>query len=482
MAKPHPKTKVSAYFKLGRDQTTIDFVDVPIGNDVRVFLDPSALRLINSEWAAECNSLLQHYFETLLRYLKEGRDQRGTALLASLSEKNEFHLGFSSGLSHGTGLGLGFARTIWNELRQSKAGSTGLLQDLEDTCLFIEGIGPDRISDAVCNIIRGPLIKYTQDMCIYYDIPLQQGVDSGPVWDPEGERWTSKLVALPITPYGKLLLVPKVAVRHRLAYNSARYYTHYLLPEMMISERSMNSALVETLKDGRQRVTKKALKAKYGVDKLAIVDQTLRHPEALNKYREDAKRASAPLSHFEFSAIENIDIPRFNNLLADVLSVPPGRDHADTYERAIEKLLSALFFPSLASPTKQHRIHEGRKRIDITYVNNPREGFFWWLLNHYTCPNIFVECKNYGNEIGNPELDQLAGRFSPSRGKVGLLICRAVKDLDRIKKSCIDTLNDQRGYIVVLTDEDLRRLVKDYIQSNGSSEYPWLFDRFKELL
>ncbi|MFA6527283.1 MAG: hypothetical protein WCT20_02565, partial [Candidatus Babeliales bacterium] len=42
-----------------------------------------------------------------------------------------------------------------------------------DTCLLIHGIGTDMISDAICNIIRGPLISYTHDMCKYYDIPME---------------------------------------------------------------------------------------------------------------------------------------------------------------------------------------------------------------------------------------------------------------------------------------------------------------------
>lgn len=36
---------------------------------------------------------------------------------------------------------------------------------IKATCLLIEGIGHDMISYVVCNIRRGPLIRYTQDVC-----------------------------------------------------------------------------------------------------------------------------------------------------------------------------------------------------------------------------------------------------------------------------------------------------------------------------
>lgn len=482
MTKANPKMRVSQYYQLGRDQTTLDFVDVPIGNDVTVFLDPSRIRSMETTWATECSSLLQHFFERLLEHIKSEDKVSGLKMLEGLNERNEFHLGFSKGRSQGSGIGPEFARDFWQALSKSKAGKTGLLRDLEDACLFIEGVGPDRISDATCNILRGPLIKYTQDMCMYYGIPLQHNVPSGPIWNPDNDCWEDSLIDLPVTSFGTLLLVPKIAVRHRLVYDTQRYYTHYLLPTMQMHEKSINSGLVHTLKDGRKRVTKKSLRLKYGADKSSIAAQTKLHPGALEQYREDSKRTSSPITHEQLAKIENIDLPRFSKLLADVASIPTGNDAATLYENAIEALLSALFFPSLSAPMKQHKIHEGRKRIDITYVNSANSGFYAWLSSNYAAAHIFVECKNYGKELGNPELDQLAGRFGPSRGQVGLLVCRSVMDEVTLSKRCRDTALDQRGFIIYLTDGDLKHLVNDYIASSGDGNYPLLRTKFNDLI
>jgi hypothetical protein len=65
-----------------------------------------------------------------------------------------------------------------------------------------------------------------------------------------------------MTKEGKIILVPKVIVRHRLSYEYNEYYTHYLLPEMQIAELAANTGLVELLQNGNKRVTKKALKEK----------------------------------------------------------------------------------------------------------------------------------------------------------------------------------------------------------------------------
>lgn len=482
MANASPKTRVSKYFSLGRDQTTLDFVDVPIGNDIAVFLDPSRIRSMQTGWASECTSLLQHFFQRLLEHIQANNKTAGLYMLEGLHERNEFHLGLSKGVSNGSGIGHEFAKDFWNALSKSKAGKSGLLKDIEDASLFIDGVGPDRISDATCNIIRGPLIRYTQHMCEYYGIPLTHGVDSGPVWNPTNDRWEESLIDLPVTPFGTLLLVPKIAVRHRLVYDAQSYYRHYLLPKMQIHEKSINSALVRTLKDGTVKVTKKSLREKYGADKLAIAQQSLAHPKILEQYRNNAIKTSQPITHHKLAEIENIDAPRFDKLLSAVTQLPVGRDAATAYENAIEALLSALFFPSLSAPTKQTPIHQGRKRIDITYVNSSQSGFFSWLSAHYSAAHIFVECKNYGKEIANPEIDQLSSRFGPSRGQVGILVCRSVENDSLLASRCKDTALDHRGYIIHLTDADLVTLVKAYTSSNGGAEYPLLRNKFTQLV
>ena len=65
----------------------------------------------------------------------------------------------------------GLAERVWEALSRSEAVTTGLIEDLEDTILFVPGIGFDIISDIATNIIRVQLIEFTQDVCGYYNIP-----------------------------------------------------------------------------------------------------------------------------------------------------------------------------------------------------------------------------------------------------------------------------------------------------------------------
>ena len=162
--------------------------------------------------------------------------------------------------------------------------------------------------------------------------------------------------------------------------------------------------------------------------------------------------------------------------------MPLGGAAADQCERAIQKVLSLVTVPDLTFPTRQRQIHDGRKRIDIVYTNAAASGFFDWLATNFPAAHIVVECKNYSGDPANPELDQIAGRFSPSRGRVGFLVCRKFENNDLFWSRCRDTAYDDRGWIIPLDDADLADLIT--AKKSGDSSEVWRFykTRFDRLI
>jgi len=475
--------RVSAYYHLGRTQPTLDFVDVDIRGDARVFIDPRALRLLPSEWGHECVALIQHFFREVLHAIHEGRNSEARSLLRVLREPNETHLGLSIEQARGKGLGPLSSGDVWTALSRSEAAQSGLLEDLEDTVLMVEGISSDIVSDITTNIIREPLIEYTQAMATYYGIPLVDDVASGPLWNPTQKRWYSKYVRLPVTNFGKLLMVPKVIVRTRMEYDVDEYYRHYLLEYLREIELKANSELVQLLKNGMTRVTKKALMEKYGTSKADLIRETLRYPQILQRYRDDKSiEVRPPLSHYNLAETEGTPLPDWDVLYSELEETPIGQQHFSRHEKAVESLLTALFYPALTNPQVQTPLHNGRKRVDITYLNVATHGFFYWLGMHYPAPLIFVECKNYGRELGNPDLDQLAGRFSPSRGQFGIIICRNFEDKDLFIQRCKDTAMDNRGFIIPLDDHDIENLVIERKENSDQLNFALLTERLHHLI
>lgn len=476
--------RVSDHFKLNRTQPSLDFVDVDVYCDLRLFVDPRALRLLPSQWGDECVSLIQDFFSTVMEAIRHSDTDTSKRLLMALREPNETHLGLSRGpRSRGRALGRESVGDVWEALSSSEAAKSGLLEDLEDTILLVDGISSDIISDITTNIIRQPLVHYTQTACDWYGIPLQAEVDSGPMWDPQLSDWVTDFVQMPVTDSGKLLLVPKAIVRKRLEYDADEYYRGYILEHLREVELSANSELVRTLKNGRRRVTKKSLSEKYGSGKGTSLRETQKDPSLLTRYRNSKRDfVLPPLDHQLLAEEESTPPPDWKELLLAVTRIHVGRESATEYERAIESLLSALLYPSLCNPQLQKKIHDGRKRIDITYTNMAQSGFFWWLSHNFSAAHVFVECKNYSEDPSNPELDQLGGRFSPSRGQFGLLICRSISDKQLFAARCRDTADDQRGFIICLDDDDLKKLIDERMASIEPPEFSLLRERFDKLV
>jgi hypothetical protein len=161
--------RVSEHFRLARSQASLDFVDVDITKDTPVFVSPKALTMLPFEFGDECVHLVQNFFHTVLEFIRSGRNDQAERLLRQLREPNETRSGLSKGKARGHALGAGSAHNVWEALSQSEAAKSGLLEDLEDTVLMIEGISVDIVSDMTTNIIRGPLIAYTERMCKLYE-------------------------------------------------------------------------------------------------------------------------------------------------------------------------------------------------------------------------------------------------------------------------------------------------------------------------
>ena len=163
--------------------------------------------------------------------------------------------------------------------------------------------------------------------------------------------------------------------------------------------------------------------------------------------------------------------------------MPTGAEYATRYHRLVLGILELIFYPTLISPEIEKEIHDGRKRIDITFDNAAKDGFFYRLQwnNNINCQFIIVECKNYSREINNPELDQITGRFSPNRGRFGLIVCRSISDFNRFIKKCSDTHKDNRGVVIPLIDEDLISVLKALKNREENPMEKLLSDRFRKI-
>ncbi|WP_372969499.1 hypothetical protein [Microbacterium sp.] len=146
------------------------------------------------------------------------------------------------------------------------------------------------------------------------------------------------------------------------------------------------------------------------------------------------------------------------SVVSALKKIKGGQKTATAYQRTVTEILDQVFSHSLLSGELEHEINEGRKRIDVRWVNLAQDGIFRWISQTFRAPIVLGECKNYTHDVANPELDQLMGRFSPVRSEFGLLLCRKVTNRSLVIQRCRDTYQAQRGMMLVIDDSQVEKL------------------------
>jgi len=468
--------KLSTYLKLGVTQHEIDFVDIDIENDTPLFIDPHFLASRCDPWSRDATGSIRSFFRHFLTLVRSGNQELALELFLSLREPNETRLGLSKGRSQGRGVGHDDAAKIFKSLLASKAVQTGLVEDIEDCRLFVDGVDKDKTSDMTTNIIRRQLITYTQRQCKLWKIPMTPDVPSGKLWNRAEKKWEEIHTEMFVVGSNKLLLVPKAIVAYSLSYTPQCYHQHFVLNYLQSYHLKIGSALVKERrpKKGRERVryvTKKSLKeTEADFSKEFLTTFTQSHPVVFRSFKDSSRTRTTSLENQELTPV-SVELV-IDRLLTSLKEIEPGNDGAGRFHRIVAAALELILYPRLTSPEIEREINDGRKRIDLVFDNAAETGFFHLLHStHQTpCQYVMVECKNYGRELGNPELDQMIGRFSPNRGKFGIIVCRSLADEKLFSRRCADSYEAQQGTIISLTDADIVHMLSELRAGRGHPE------------
>lgn len=477
--------KISKIFNLGASQAELDFVDITTDRDTRLFLEPFAISLQEDAWSEHCQDHIVSFFDFVIQAIRRGDDSLAIQTLNYLSEPEETGLGFSTKRGRGRGVRGSKAMSLYYALKRSRAVKTGLLTDLGEADLFIEGISVDGLSDIAASVLRGPLIEYTQAQCSLWDIELRKNVAVGYIWDPTLNKWHHKYADMPIAKDRHVLMVPKYSVRRALLLDSQEFYNKHILEYIQQQELIRGSNLVHLLKNGKQKVYKKELKPKNPFSKDFLARFSSENPSVLDSYKKmykDLPDADGAPKNSELDKGFN-EAVFCQAVIKSLQQMPSGNDNATAYHRLIIGVLEYLFYPSLIYPTAEQKLHEGRKRIDISYTNAAKSGFFERALKSSIMRSsmVPVECKNYSKDPKNPELDQLAGRFGDTRGKLGFLCYRGCSDENTLIKRCADTALDGRGFIIPLGDNNIEFLLNLASQDKRDEIDQWLNARLTRI-
>lgn len=495
--------RLSEHFNLNRTQHELDFVDIDIATDTPLYLDPYYLACRTDRWSLEAHRTLRSFFEDLLAAVRRDNLDRARQLMRHLHEPNETCLGLSRGLPSGRGLAARQVNQFINAVLASQAMRTGVVSDLGDLRIFVKNIGRDKISDITTNVIRKHLIDYTHAQCALWDFPLTDAVPSGPFWNRATHRWEQIHTSMLVVNDRRLLLVPKSAVTFVDRFSDYQYHQHFVLNFLQGDHLERGSALVTVTERANGTVSRHVYKTDLKesvapLDKTFLAEFTERHTDVFQHFKETTQEAYSPVTTADIvEAVRKVDPeeadrweglvrPRevVDYLLGELVDIPPGAEAAKRFHQTAAAILELMFYPDLVCPQVEQEILEGRKRIDLSFDNAAQDGFFHSLhdVDGLACQYVFIECKNYTADPHNPELDQLSGRFSPNRGRVGLLVVRTVEDMRLLLTRCRDTYDDNRGLILPIQDRDLVEILTSIARGQPRAAHDLLRERKREVM
>jgi hypothetical protein len=198
-----------------------DWFDLLLTADTRLFVDPFRVYAAGNGPFTGAHDEIIAFFQRVMALLASSGLQPGTAhfqaaeRLLLFPEPAEYCLGFGE-----TPLGIGSGKLLRNAMVRAAALTINEgredIRHFEEMVLFQESIGPDRVSDIVCNVLKARFIAYTQQVCNRHGLTTQLVAVPHAGCDLDGARWDDQAVELPLNPYtGRaVLLVPKRFLRH----------------------------------------------------------------------------------------------------------------------------------------------------------------------------------------------------------------------------------------------------------------------------
>ena len=155
-------------------------------------------------------------------------------------------------------------------------------------------------------------------------------------------------------------------------------------------------------------------------------------------------------------------------------NIAPGQKsegHPNKFKRIAAGILNFLFFNQTYDMEIEEKVDADRSQIDITMRPLDKEGFFKALRKKHDirCPVVFIEAKNKSGELENADYQQLFDRFGPKRGMFGILVCRKKFSEKEILIQLAKRKDKDKGYAIVLSDNDLLSLLKLKLEDGDES-------------
>lgn len=212
----------------------LDFADIHVGRDNRLFVDPSRIHFAAIEgnpWAIQAHRLIESYFDALYAAAVHKDYAQVQALIQdTCGEMNATHLGYSHAAPSGTGASLQIIYPAICQMIDNGFFDQNLVTSMADVPIWAENLDADRLSDWITNIIWPVLYDFTEQQYLQYDLLPNFGKEFVlHRWNGHLNRWENVRVRLHRCNGHDILLCPKVFLHKRLLFTAEDFLRRQVL-------------------------------------------------------------------------------------------------------------------------------------------------------------------------------------------------------------------------------------------------------------
>ena len=190
-----------------------DWFDVLVDVDTPLFIDPFLIWEEKEGFWTNAHAHLIDFFDVVFTMIGEARGNtrhlawKQAANLLLFPEPAEFRFGVAEGSPFGAGSSRGLQTDMLDGIKAATNAGMFHIAHMETIALFQGGMGPDRIGDAVSNILKSRFIEYTQRICARHQIPTKRVPVPNATWSAEDRRWVDGHRELPTSCLGEFVEV-----------------------------------------------------------------------------------------------------------------------------------------------------------------------------------------------------------------------------------------------------------------------------------
>lgn len=269
----------------------IDFVDVPLGEDLEAFICPFLIEnnKLGNPVALEVYERVHQFLIKLNRdFIKPNKRNEGIEFLSHLHEPNEYHLGYS-GRNKGKAVSDVRAEQIYDALRNNilTKQNAAITNEAHFVLLLVKGIGQDIMSDIIANVCRDIFANSTLQICTKHKVStVPTRIE---FYSAITKKWETKTADLPNFTGKPIILLPKFIISGGRAYaNLYNWFIarNYLSLEILNRKKplSTDTKFISKLKDGTRKAIVKKIYQAYRKPKDELIEFVKKFKGSLDEF------------------------------------------------------------------------------------------------------------------------------------------------------------------------------------------------------